>query len=106
MPAQRGESQPRGMPPPTRLCPLLSTHEAGIPGQPVIALSKCQSKQAGTGAQLPGRGVRSCLHMVTRMEEGGQPRGRKWPGCQEASTLASGAGERRARKRKDRLAGQ
>lgn len=82
MPAQRDASQPRGMPPPTRLCPLLPTHEAGIPGQHVIDLSKCQSKQAGTGAQLPGRGVRSCLHRVTRMEEGGQPRGRKWPGCQ------------------------
>lgn len=89
-----------------RLCSLLPTHEAGIPGQPVIDLSKCQSKQAGTGAQLPGRGVRSCLHRVSRTEEGGQPRGRKWSGCQEASTLASGAGERRARKRNDRRAGQ
>lgn len=90
------------MPPPARLCPLPPTHEAGIPGQHVIDLSKRQSKQAGTGAQLPGHRVRSCLRRVTGTEEAGQPRAGNG---QDAGTLASGAGERRARKRNDGLIG-
>lgn len=99
MPAQRGASQPRGMPsPPTRLCPLLSTHEAGIPGRHVIHLSQCQGKQAGTGARLPGRGVRSCLHRVTRMEGGQRGAGNGWDARMPAHWLWGWADKSQAEK--------
>ena len=88
MPGGLGRVSPEECPLPTHLCPQLATHEAGMPGWewggPHVTPPPCRCARVNRREREPrfpatGRGL-ACTGLLGS-EEGGGPRGRKWPGC-------------------------